>query len=434
MLHYYLKLGVRSLRRHPVLTTLMVLTLAIGVAASVATLTILHVMSSDPIPDKSARLFTVLIDNAPREGYVAGARPPAALSYRDAANLLASGQGRRRSALYGISANVQPPRRELAARRVTGLAASRDFFAMFDTPFRSGQAWSSDDETRGADVVVLGRVLAEKMFGAADPVGQRLVLSGQSYQVVGVLDTWAPLQRYYYLFGGAALTGGDQFWVPFNNALRHQRQPDSIGCTSSYGDGFQALLDSECFFIQFWFETDSRLERDTLQQYLDQYADDQRHLGRLARHAPNLLLDVRQFLAHRNVVGDDNRVSAWLAFGFLLLCLVNTIGLLLAKFNGRAGEVGVRRALGASQRAIFQQLLVETAVIGLAGGLLGLLFAVAALTLIGLQSARLGVAAHMDWSMLALTIAMAVGTALLAGVLPAWRACRVAPARHLKSQ
>ena len=433
MLHYYLVLGMRSLRRHPVLTMLMVLTLAVGVAASVATLTILHVMSSDPIPDKSGRLFTVLLDNGPRAGYVPGKRPPSAISYRDASALLASGQGQRRTAVYGISANVQPPRRDLAARRVAGMATSGDFFAMFDTPFRSGQAWSADDDSRGADVVVLGRALADKMFGTADPLGQRLVLSGQSYQVVGVLDTWAPLPRYYYLFGGRPGPDGDQFFIPFNNAIRHQRQPESVGCSGSYGTGFQALLGSECFFIQFWLEAVSTREREPLQQYVDHYADEQRRLGRMARQAPNLLLDVRQFLAHRNVVGDDNKVTAWLAFGFLLLCLVNTIGLLLAKFNGRAGEVGVRRALGASQRAIFQQLLVETGVIGLAGGVLGLLFALTALALIGLQSAQLGVAAHMDWSMLLLTIGMAVGTALLAGLLPAWRACRMAPARHLKS-
>ena len=57
MFRYYFKLGLRSLRRNPALTALMVLTLAIGVAASMSTLTILHVMSGDPIPHKSDRLF-----------------------------------------------------------------------------------------------------------------------------------------------------------------------------------------------------------------------------------------------------------------------------------------------------------------------------------------------------------------------------------------
>ena len=65
MFAYYFKLGVKSLRRNPALTALMVLTLAIGVAASIATLTILHVMSGDPIPGKSSRLFVPLVDNGP---------------------------------------------------------------------------------------------------------------------------------------------------------------------------------------------------------------------------------------------------------------------------------------------------------------------------------------------------------------------------------
>jgi putative ABC transport system permease protein len=434
MLHYYFTLGVRSLRRNPALTLLMVLTLAVGVAASVSTLTILHVMAGDPLPGKSGRLFTTLIDNGPRDGYTPGSRPPEGLSYRDSANLLASGQGLRRTAVYGVNTTVQPARRDMAALRLDGIATGSDFFTMFDTPFRAGQAWSADDDARGADVVVLAHSLADKLFGAADAVGQRVTLSGQSYLVVGVLATWDLPQRFYYLFEGTKPKPDEQFMIPFSNAVRHQRQPGSLGCTSSYSGGFEALLASECYFVQFWFETGTAAERAALQQYLDHYADDQRRLGRLPRKAPNRLMNVTEWLDYSNVVGDDNRVTAWLAFGFLLLCLVNTVGLLLAKFSGRAGEVGVRRALGASQRAIFQQFLVETAVLGLAGGLLGLLFAVAALVLIGQQSAELGAVAHMDWPMLTLTVVMAVGTALLAGLLPAWRACRTAPARHLKSQ
>ena len=67
MLGYYLKLGVRNLRRNPVLTALMVLTLAVGVAASMSSLTLLYVMSGDPIPQKSDRLFVPLLDNAPAQ-------------------------------------------------------------------------------------------------------------------------------------------------------------------------------------------------------------------------------------------------------------------------------------------------------------------------------------------------------------------------------
>ena len=100
MFQYYFLLGVRSLRRNPALTALMVLTLAVGVAASIATLTILHVMSGDPIPHKSNRLLVPLIDNGPMEGYTPGEEPnDNQTSYPDAINLLNSKAGERRTAI-----------------------------------------------------------------------------------------------------------------------------------------------------------------------------------------------------------------------------------------------------------------------------------------------------------------------------------------------
>ena len=95
MLHYYLLLGVRSLRRNPALTALMVLTLAIGVAASISTLTILHVMSGDPIPSKSHRLLVPLLDVGQKSDYTPGRRDPYMIqsTYRDAMNYLRTAAG-----------------------------------------------------------------------------------------------------------------------------------------------------------------------------------------------------------------------------------------------------------------------------------------------------------------------------------------------------
>ncbi|MFA9217408.1 MAG: ABC transporter permease [Sphingomonadaceae bacterium] len=437
MFQYYFLLGLRSLRRNPALTALMVLTLAIGVAASVATLTILHVMSGDPMPHKSARLFVPLIDNGPIEGYTAGDKPgDSQLSYRDASNFLNSGIGERRVAIYGIAAAVEPARKELGVFTAHGLAASGDFFAMFDTPFLYGQGWRPVDDASGADVVVLSRALSEKLYGTANPVGQRLRLMGHEFQIAGVLNTWDVIPRFHRIIGRSGAFGDeDEFYLPFASAIRHQSEHNgSMSCSSNTDPGFQAKLDSECTWIQFWFETRSASERGTLQNYLDSYASEQRKLGRLKRAAANKLFDVREWLDYLKVVGNDNKLSAWLAFGFLVLCLVNTIGLLLAKFSVRAPEVGIRRALGASRREIFQQFLIESAVVGLVGGVLGLLLAFGALALIAMQSKELTVVAHMDWMMLLLTFALAVLAALLAGLLPTWRACQVTPALQLKSQ
>ncbi|MEO7497329.1 MAG: ABC transporter permease [Massilia sp.] len=439
MFQYYFLLGVRSLRRNPALTALMVLTLAIGVAASVATLTILHVMSSNPIPHKSERLLLPVLDTAPLAGYKPGAaiRKNGAeqMSYIDSMNLLAGGRGERRTVLYGINVAIEPARKDLPVVSAEGLAATRDLFAMFDVPFLYGQPWSEADDMAGADKVVLSQAMAEKLFGAVDPVGRPVRLMGFDFIVTGVMKPWMPVPKFYRLIGGPGAFGKeDEFLLPFASAIRHEtRHSGSMNCQQNRDAGWQGLLKSECTWMQVFFEVRPG-GRAELQQYLDNYAEDQRKLGRMKRAAPNRLYDVMEWLEFQEVVGNDNRLSAWLAFAFLLLCLINTIGLLLAKFSVRASEVGIRRALGASRAEIFKQFLIETAVVGLAGGVLGLLLAFGALALIAMQSDQFKLLAQMDWQMLGLTFVMALGAALLAGLLPTWRACQVTPAIQLKSQ
>jgi putative ABC transport system permease protein len=94
----------------------------------------------------------------------------------------------------------------------------------------------------------------------------------------------------------------------------------------------------------------------------------------------------------------------------------------------------VRRALGASRREIFSQFLIETAVVGLVGGMTGLLMAYGSLFLLSKSTPAMKNLAHMDVSMLLLTFALSVLAAMAAGLLPTWRACQVTPALQLKSQ
>jgi putative ABC transport system permease protein len=114
------------------------------------------------------------------------------------------------------------------------------------------------------------------------------------------------------------------------------------------------------------------------------------------------------------------------------VCLVNTVGLMLAKFMRRAAELGVRRALGASRRALFAQLLMEAGVVGLVGGIGGLLLAMFGLWLVRQRPSI--TRRWRIWIMSMLYHVRAVGVCdLLAGLLPAWRACQIAPALQLKS-
>jgi len=128
-------------------------------------------------------------------------------------------------------------------------------------------------------------------------------------------------------------------------------------------------------------------------------------------------------------------VLTLLGFGFLLVCLVNAIGLMLARFSSRSAEFGVRRALGASRRDVFLQCLAETSVIGAVGGLVGL-----GLTALGVAGERsllpqqVVAVVRLEADMVFVTVALAIVATVCSGLYPTWRASRVQPAWQLKAQ
>src|SRR3954469_24615378 len=88
MFGYYLDLALRSFRRNKALTALMVLAIALGIGASMTTLTVFHVLSGDPIPQKSSQLFVVQMDPATKDGYTPGEEPADQSTRFDAEALL----------------------------------------------------------------------------------------------------------------------------------------------------------------------------------------------------------------------------------------------------------------------------------------------------------------------------------------------------------
>jgi putative ABC transport system permease protein len=187
-------------------------------------------------------------------------------------------------------------------------------------------------------------------------------------------------------------------------------------------------------WIAFMAELDDAAAVTAYRQYLDGYAREQQHSGRFSWPPNNRLRDVPAWLDSQHVVPSDTKVSLLVALGLLLACLVNTAGLLLAKFLRRSGEIGVRRALGAPRAAIYAQFLIEAAMIGLTGGVLGLL-----LTGVGVASVSwvlpkdIASLAHVDVPLLMLTLLVSVVATTLAGLYPTFRASRVQPAWQLKS-
>ncbi|KAB7770377.1 MULTISPECIES: ABC transporter permease [Xanthomonas] len=431
MFGYYVRLALRSFRRNTVLTALMVLAIALGIGASMTTLTVFYVLSGDPIPQKSDRLFYVQVDAQPKSGYQPGEEPDSQNTRFDAEALLREKRAKRQALMTGGSVAIEPTKSGLKPFKSEVRFTSADFFPMFDTPFLYGHGWTGTEDERHDRVVVISRKLNEKLFDGADSVGRELRMDQNTFRIVGVLDTWEVKPRFYDVTN--TYGSDEQAYLPFSVAM--DLKMDRNGSMNCFGDsnGDQTALNAPCTWVQYWVELESPAQAADYKAYLENYSAQQRAAGRFQRPNNVRLRNVMQWLDHNEVVPGDVRLQLWLAMGFLLVCLLNTVGLLLAKFLRRSGEIGVRRALGASRGAIFAQCLVEAGAIGLAGGVAGLGLATLGLWAVRQQPASYAKLAHLDPSMLALTFAMAVGASLLAGLLPSWRAIQVAPALQLKS-
>lgn len=434
MLGYYFRLALRSFRRNKVLTALMVLAIALGIGASMTTLTVFHVLSGDPIPSKSERLFRVQLDPEMKEGYKPGEEPQRDLTRFDAEELLRQHKGKRQALMTGGGGAVEPDNSTLKPFVLSMRYTTSDFFPMFDTPFIAGRGWSKTDDDAHARVAVVTRKLAEKLFGTDAAVGRDVRVEGNALRIVGVLGDWDPKPHFYDVNVGR-YNADEQVFVPFTTAMDLKLgRNGNMNCFGREIPNDNLAVNAPCAWLQYWVELDSAAQADDFKAYLDNYSEQQRAAGRFERPANTRLRDVMAWLDYNHVVPGDVRLQMWLAFGFLLVCLVNTIGLMLAKFLRRSGEIGVRRALGASRAEIFKQCLVEAGTIGLVGGILGL--GLAELGLLAVRQRPTGYAqlAHLDGSMLALTFALAILASLFAGLLPAWRAMRIVPAIQLKSQ
>jgi len=431
MFGYYLNLALRSLGRNRVLTTLMVLALALGIGACITTLTVLRLLSGDPLPGRSAQLYYPQIDPYPKDGYIPGeSKPQENLTWVDANNLFDAHRAPRQALVALGSAKIQS--RDAGARPFFGDAVmtTADFLPMVGAPFRYGTGWSAQDDAAGARVVVIADFLNQKLFGGANSVGRTLRLNGHDFRVVGVLDHFSPQPRFYAINIGRSYGEGDGAFLPLRAARAVQLDPFNISCWEAAD--ISHLETAACMWLGLWVELPDATAVANYKRFLDGYVREQIAQGRFHR-TDTALPDVMQWLRNENVVPDDARLQAGLAFGFLLICVTNTVGLLLAKCLRRSREIGVRRALGATRGAIFGQFMVEAAIVGLAGGLLGLVVAELGLWGIRHQPAEYASLARLDLSMFAFTFIVALVSALVAGLLPAWRACVVSPAPQLKS-
>jgi len=445
MFGYYLKLASRNLRRNPGLTALMIGAVALGIAVCVMTLTMYRAMSGNPIWWKNDVLYAVTMDFwDPEEPYFQTKQglPPEQLTYRDALAVYASDIPERKVIMHKAVGTLSLDGEQVKPERALTRVTSKDFFAMFDVPFQYGGTWTDAADTGPEPVMVISREFNEKFFNGENSVGRRIRWNDNEFRIVGVRDHWMPLPTFYDVNNGS-LEEPEDVYIPFgwNAALEIYSAGNTNGWKPEEINTYQDFMNSESIWIQMWVELPDAQSRDRFQAFLDNYAQEQKAAGRYQRPLNNRLTKPDQWLVDNDVVGNDDRVLVGLAFAFLAVCLLNTVGLLLAKFLNGAAVTGVRRALGASRRQVFMQHLTEVGVISGLGALFGLVLG--ALMLAGLRAlytvdptdaAGTQAIAHVDMTSVVAALSLALIATVAAGLYPAWRIGRIPPATYLKAQ
>ncbi|HEY6462171.1 MAG TPA: ABC transporter permease [Polyangiaceae bacterium] len=281
---------------------------------------------------------------------------------------------------------------------------SPEYFAIKRWSFASGGSFSSDEVDRADNVIVLGETVRKQLFGDRDPVGETVRIGSQPFRVVGLL---APK--------GQSATGSDQddtVVVPYTTAIKKIR-----------GNGQMWLDDVLC---SAWRPEDiapAARAIDTLMRERHRLALEQDDDFNI-RHPEELI---------KAEIDTANTLEALLVSIASVALLVGGIGVMnvmLASVVERTREIGVRLAVGASDRAIQAQFLVEAVLLTSLGGLLGVAASVGGAPLIGRS---LGWSITIPPAALAVALGFSVATGVFFGFVPARRAARLDPIEALRS-
>jgi len=304
---------------------------------------------------------------------------------------------------------------------------------MFDVPFRYGGPWDKAADAKPEQVVVIDDATNQKLFRGANSVGRTIRLEERNYKIVGVLAPWQPRLRMYDMTQGGAKV--EPIYMPFNFTplLEIQTFGNSDGWKGIDGDGYEAFLNSETVWIQFWVELPTTQHQQAYREFANNYVRAQKKLGRFGRPLNTRVTSLFDLMEELQGVPPAVKSLSVVSVLFLVVCSLNLVGVLLGKFLARIPEVSVRRALGASKAEVFWQHVVECEVIGVAGGLIGILSSVGLLKVIS-KFLPNGSAIGLDAEMVFVSIFLSVVAGLLAGIYPAWRVCSITPAMQLKVQ
>lgn len=391
-----LRYAVRMLRKTPGFTLIALVTLAIGIGVNTAVFTVVNTLLLKPLPyPDPARLATLSVvvrsplgsnENTAVDGATFLAVRDGATTVDTAISAGGFGGGVNLVA-NGVAANVRQ-------RRV-----SAGYFSVLGVlPFMGREFTADEDRAGGPPVAVLSHQLWLRAFGA-DPaiLGRPIQLKGEPYTVVGIMPegftTGTPID----------------VWTP--------ARPSTTGEGGGTNYAMLVRLRPGVSWQQATAEIDALASPAALLQYRN---------SKDARTASSFLVPLQESATQAI---RQPLIMLWAAVGVvLLIACVNIAGLLLARAASRTREIATRLALGSSRAVVIRQLLVESAVLAAAGGLLGLAVGQAVLAALLRLSADVfpvGYPVMLDARVLAVTLAIALATSVLFGLVPALHASRV---------
>jgi predicted permease len=301
--------------------------------------------------------------------------------------------------------------------RVWGQSATANFFSVAQLPMSLGRGFLSSEEN--APVIVLSHLLWQRRF-ASDPaiIGKAITLSGHPFTVVGVAPPG---------FHGLDLFLDPQFWVPLGNV---EELAPSVPKQDARGDHWLAAAGRLRSGVT---RTQAAAELSTLaQRFATMYPDTDKGGGFLFEQAGSLPPRERAMVL---------LFLGALSFVVLLVLAIacaNVANLLLAKSTSRQREMAVRIALGATRGVLLRQMLIESVLLALGGGLLGVglsLWATSALSAFHVPApVPLDMSVAVDWRVLLYAFALSVVAGLLFGMIPAWIASRPVLNKALKGE
>jgi predicted permease len=383
-----LKHSLRMFAQSPAFTLAAIAALTLGIGVNTAIFSVVNAVLLKPVSFPDPDRIVVLMTTSP-QGAGAGGSPAKFQHFRQQDSVVQD-VAAYRTGVVNFTGGGMP-------EQLRSAQVSADFFRLFGAPVLRGRVFSANEDLpNAAPVVVISSRLWSTRFNS-DPeiVGKSISLSGDSYTIVGVLGEF-----HFEDFGPAP-----QVWVPF--------QIDPY--TKDQGHYFQ---------VAGRLKPGVSLEQAKARLQVSVADYKQKFPNALGPNQGFTVQPIREVLV-RNVKTALLVLVGAVSFVLLIAC-ANVANLLLARATGRRREIAIRAAIGGSRGRIIRQLLTESVVLSAAGGILGLLFGMAGIrALLTINTAGLprvgenGALVGLDWRVVGFTLAVALGTGILFGLIPA---------------